>query len=205
MSKYGRIVILAATLGIAIGLGAALLRHSGTASTEPVLQPVATHITWSSGMRRAPDFSLLDQTGAPVSLRSLRGRPILLTFLDSRCARDCPSAGRSLADVQRSLGRAHVVIAVVSVDPWADTPTTAAAYAHKSGWTGRWYWLFGNRARLAPVWNAYSIGVKRYRGSITNTLALYVIDSRGYLRSAFAFPFSPASVADDVRGLAHTS
>ena len=40
-----------------------------------------------------PASALRDQNGAPVSLASLRGRPVLLTFLDSQCQLECPIAG----------------------------------------------------------------------------------------------------------------
>ena len=38
----------------------------------------------------APDFTLTDQHGRPVSLSGLRGKVVLLTFLDPVCVTDCP-------------------------------------------------------------------------------------------------------------------
>ncbi len=40
--------------------------------------------------RPAPAFSLTDQHGRNVSLASLRGKVVLLTFLDDTCSTDCP-------------------------------------------------------------------------------------------------------------------
>ena len=39
---------------------------------------------------RAPAFTLTDQHGRTVTLASLRGKVVLLTFLDPVCTGDCP-------------------------------------------------------------------------------------------------------------------
>lgn len=196
------LIVLAATIGVAIGLGAALVhdRKQSTPGLQEV-QPLAAQATWASGAKRAPGFSLRDQGGRLVSLRSLRGRTVMLTFLDSVCKRECPVEGRVLRDVQKRVGGTNAVTAVVSVDPWADTGTTATSFVHKSNWEGRWYWLLGTRAKLAAVWRAYGIGVRRERGDVAHSVALYLIDARGYLRAGYVFPFSPTTVAHDVRAL----
>src|SRR5947209_9460856 len=38
----------------------------------------------------APDFTLVDQFGHPATLSSLRGREVVLAFIDSRCKDVCP-------------------------------------------------------------------------------------------------------------------
>lgn len=55
----------------------------------------------------APAFDLRDQSGRRTTAASLRGRTILLTFLDSRCTNLCPIEGAQLAAMQQ-IGRAHV-------------------------------------------------------------------------------------------------
>ena len=143
-----------------------------------------------------------DQNGATVSLESLRGRVVLLTFLDSKCVRECPIEGHVLGDVFRRMKGTSAVALVVSVDPWADTPRSARTFAARAGWTGNWRWLLGSRAALAPVWRAYNIAVKRTPGDILHSTALYLIDSGGHLRAGYLFPFSAVSVAQDVQRLA---
>ena len=200
--RYG-LIVLAATVGVAIGLGAALV-HNRSSSSPPQeeVQPLAAQATWKAGAKRAPGFALHDQGGRLVSLRTLRGHTVLLTFLDSVCRRECPDEGRVLRDVQHRVAGTDAVTAVVSVDPWADTGATATGFVHKSRWQGRWYWLLGAKARLAPVWRAYGIGVRRARADVEHSVALYLIDSRGYLRAGYVFPFSAATVAHDVHVIA---
>ena len=60
-------------------------------------------IVWPSHKRPAPDFALHDQGGHRIALSSLRGRVVVLAFLDSRCTRLCPLEGHELAVVQRNL------------------------------------------------------------------------------------------------------
>ena len=200
------LIVLAATVGVAVGLGAALVHNDKQSSvTNLEVQPLAAQTTWASGVKRAPSFSLRDQAGRLVSLHTLRGRPVLLTFLDSVCKLECPVEGLVLRDVQRRLAGTGAVTAVVSVDPWADTGATAKAFARKSKWQGTWYWLLGTRARLSPIWRAYGIPVRRERGDIAHSVALYLIDSHGYLRAGYLFPFSASTVAHDVRAVAAAS
>src|SRR5437867_4106363 len=52
--------------------------------------------------REAPDFELADPTGRKVSLRSLRGRPILLNFWIANCP-PCEKEAPSLEDLARQL------------------------------------------------------------------------------------------------------
>jgi cytochrome oxidase Cu insertion factor (SCO1/SenC/PrrC family) len=202
LPRYG-LIVLAATVGVAIGLGAALVhnnKHSSAPQQE--VQPLAAQATWAAGTKRASGFSLRDQAGRLVSLRRLRGSPVMLTFLDSVCKLECPVEGRVLRDVQRRVAGTGAVTVVVSVDPWADTGATADSFARKSKWEGRWYWLLGRKASLASIWRAYGIGVKRERGDVAHSVALYLIDRRGYLRAGYVFPFSASAVAHDMRALA---
>jgi len=191
---------LAAAIGILVGLTAALLRSSHAPAAGP--GPLHAQVTWMSGMKHAPPFTLRDQRGRSVSLRSLQGHPVLVTFLDSQCKRECPVEGRVLRDVLGDSKDTGAVLLIVSVDPWADTPVSARAFAAHARWRGNWHWLLGDRAALTPVWRGFNIAVKRVPGDVLHSAALYVLDPRGDLRAAYLFPFAAGSVASDVRRLA---
>jgi cytochrome oxidase Cu insertion factor (SCO1/SenC/PrrC family) len=194
-----RLLLFAATIGIAIGIAAALLHRSQGSAAQP--SPLRAQITWPSGAKPAPGLVLRDQRGATISLQSLRGRVVLLTFLDSRCVRECPIEGRVLRGILRGIRGTGADTVVVSVDPWADTPASARTFAARAGWSGNWQWLLGDKAALAPVWRAYNIAVKRTPGDILHSTALYLIDPSGNLRAGYLFPFSAAAVAHDVQRL----
>lgn len=185
-------VVVGGSAGIALAL---TLR---TPATAPAFNAQAT---WAAGAKPAPGFRLHDQTGRPLALSSLRGRTLLVTFLDSRCTRECPVEGRQLAAIARRMGRG-VDVVVVSVDPWADTAASARAFAAKAHWSFRWHWLLGTRAELRPVWASYAVGVKRTPSDIVHTIVLYVVDRNGWQRAAYLLPFDPPKVAADVRRIA---
>ena len=52
----------------------------------------------------APHFALTDQHGAPVSLASLRGHTVALTFLDPVCTSDCPLIAQEFRQADQRLG-----------------------------------------------------------------------------------------------------
>ena len=115
---YAVSVAAAAIVGIAIGV-AFHARLTGSAAAEPVAVPTLHgQATWGAGRRAAPAFALRDQRGRRVTLASLRGRTIALTFLDSLCKQACPIEGRMLASAIRQVGgAARPQLLVVSVDP----------------------------------------------------------------------------------------
>ncbi len=198
LAAWALVLVLAAVIGSAVGVG--LARNSPSAAAPADLQ---AQVTWAPHAKPGPDFAFKDQNGRLVSLRSARGRPVLLTFLDSRCKAQCPIEGKILGKVGHRLGGPfRPVLLVVSIDPWADTAASVRSFMAESGWSGRWHWLFGTKTALAPVWRKYGIGVKPAGGDIGHSTALYLIDGRGDMRAGYLFPFSAATVARDARALA---
>jgi protein SCO1/2 len=194
---------IAALAGVLLGIGV----HRLTADSDGHGHPDARiqgQAVWPAGLRRAPDFSLADQSGRPFSLSSLRGRPVVLTFMDSHCHQECPLEGRALAAALRMVPRAErPIVVVVSVNPWADTPASGRSAIKRFGLASfRWRWLLGSRSRLEPVWHRYRIEVRRGTGDIEHTDALYLIDARGFERAGMVYPFLPTWIGNDLKTLA---
>lgn len=201
-SRPLRAVALAIAIGVVAGGVAALLHGTGTTAASSAPRPLRAQIRWDAGEKQAPTFVLGGENGRRSSLAALRGRPVLLTFLDSVCKRECPIEGHVLADVERRIARTGAVVAVVSVDPWSETRATVRRFARKAGWTGRWEWFLGSAPALRPVWRAYHVGVRRVPGDVMHSVVLYLIDRRGDLRAGYLFPFSAEDVARDLHTLA---
>jgi protein SCO1 len=100
---------------------------------------------------RAPDFSLIDQTGGTFSSQSLNGKVALLDFVYTHCTDACPLMSATFQQAQRKLADdkllgSKVVLISLSVDPTHDTPPVMAEYgqqfkADAAGWkmlTGDW-------------------------------------------------------------------
>ena len=196
-------IALAALAGILIGVGVHQLSGGG-AGGKDAAATVRGQAVWPAGLRRAPGFSLPDQTGRSFSLASLRGRPAILTFMDSHCHQECPLEGRALAAALRTVpATERPVVVAVSVNPWADTPASARSAIRRFGLAdSSWRWLLGSKPRLEPVWRKYGIEVRRTTGDIEHTDAIYLIDSRGYERAGMVYPFPPTWVSNDLKTLA---
>jgi protein SCO1 len=193
----GAIAAVAATVVLAVGFVAHGSPASGGGS------PVRLHgdAVWTAGARPAPPVRLRDQRGRAASLAELRGRVLLVTFMDSHCTTECPVEGHQLAVVQRTFpARSRPEIVVVSVNP-ADTPRSVRRFARLRGWDGPWRWLMGSSAQLGRVWSAYGIEVDPTSHDIVHSAALYIVDRRGDERSGYVAPFLPKLVTADVRAL----
>jgi cytochrome oxidase Cu insertion factor (SCO1/SenC/PrrC family) len=182
------------------------LQHRSSASPRVTMAdaPTAAAATWAAGMRRAPDFRLVDQGGGPVSLSSFRGRPVIVTFIDPLCRNFCPLEAQQLNELVRRLPAAQrPAIVAVSVNVYGNARANLLQDVAKWRLVPEWRWAVGRTRQLATVWRRYRIGVlvttKRVAGvtvhEISHTEAAYVIDRRGYERALFLWPFG----AKDVR------
>jgi protein SCO1/2 len=208
ISLRGATMILLIAVVAGAGGGAVLraLHGSGTAVAQPALPTLHGQAVWAVGTRRAPNFVLRDQSGSALSLASLRGRPVLLTFLDSQCTSSCPIEGRQLGSILRRLPAAQrPALVIVSVDQSGDTPAGIRHALAKWNLNGPWsvHWLNARtHAQLAAVWRSYGVRVVPTTNDIVHSLALYLIDRSGYERTAYLFPFLPGFVQRDLGRLA---
>lgn len=205
MTPRRALIVLAglALAGSVAGVAIGALRH---ARVRPLVPEFHGQASWAAGARPAPQFALRDQHGMLVSLRALRGRPVLLTFLDSRCRQQCPVAGRELGSILRRLPASQrPAVVVVSVDPRGDTPASIGHALAKWTLDGPWtvHWLNARtRAALARVWHAYGVVVQPATNDIVHSLALYLIDRNGDERTGYLFPFLQSFVQHDLSRLA---
>jgi protein SCO1/2 len=193
----------AAVVGVLLGIGVHRLTGGGSGGARPVAE-VRGQAVWPEGLRRGPNFSLPDQAGQLFSLASQRGRPVILTFMDSHCHQECPLEGRALAAAFRMVPRVErPTVVAVSVNPWEDTPASAARAIRRFGLAGfHWRWLLGSKPQLEGVWRKYRIQVRRGSGDVEHSDALYLIDSKGFERAGMLYPFLPAWVSTDLKTLA---
>ncbi|HET8605786.1 MAG TPA: SCO family protein [Gaiellaceae bacterium] len=194
------LVGVAALVGIGAGAAAALLSHRSSPSSALLSGPAAT---WPAGSKIAPDFSLRDQDGQPVSLSALRGRPVIVTFIDPLCRDFCPLEAKVLNKVVDTLpqGQRPAIVAV-SVNRWANARRFLLQDVTKWRLVPEWRWAVGSPAALGSVWKKYAIGVqatsKTIAGvtvhQISHTEAAYLVDASGHQRALFMWPFDASDV-----------
>jgi protein SCO1 len=151
----------------------------------------------------APDFTLTDQTGKSVRLSQLRGEPVAVTFVYTRCpdATACPMTMAKFAKLNAALTKEKLGrLLAVTVDPENDTPAALADYARKIGADpARWKFLTGDARSLARV--AESFGVLYYsdHGKIVHTQTVAVLDPDGRLLTIYYGPdWEPEQILKDL-------
>jgi thioredoxin-dependent peroxiredoxin len=66
---------------------------------------------------KAPDFSVLDNTGASVSLKDFKGKPVVLYFYPKDDTPGCTKEACAFRDVYADFKKAGAVVLGVSTDP----------------------------------------------------------------------------------------
>ena len=137
--------------------------------------------------RSAPDFRLVSQSGQPVSLRSLRGKVTLLTFLDPRCTTDCPVA-TELKEAGVLLGGSddQVEFVAITASQFHYDLASVRALDRQEGMdtVPNWLFLTGSATQLQQVWGRYGIFVSHMAPGASSVMRdlVFVIDKNGRIR-----------------------
>jgi len=139
------------------------------------------------GIRRAPDFVLIDQDNHRFESAQLRGKVVVLTFIFTSCSDVCPIFTANLATLQRKLNpryAAELYFVSVTTDPEVDSAKVLKAYAQRyRADLKNWVFLTGSEAQLRQVWNGFSVQViRKSRGLVQHTSLTTVIDRDGSRR-----------------------
>jgi protein SCO1/2 len=138
----------------------------------------------------APGFSLVDQSGKPVTLASLRGTTLLVDFVYTHCMGPCPILTSKHVELQRALPpetRARTRFVSITLDPANDTPDALSHYAQQRGADlSDWSFLTGPEADVADVVHRFGVGTLRAPdGSIDHVVATFVVDRDGRIAKRF--------------------
>jgi protein SCO1 len=188
-----RIAVALLLVGV-LALGALVLAATGGDDGEPVAADDAFAGALMPKGFPAPDFELRDQEGEPVSMRALRGKPVLVTFLYTHCEDTCPAQAQTARGALDDLGHDLPVLAI-AVDPPNDTPRSARKFLAEQRATGRIDFVLGTRAELRPVWRGFKIRPQSVTAEHNARFTL--VDARGFQRVGY-----PGSEATPER-LAH--
>lgn len=197
-------ILLAAACGPArgpAGTGAIRNRGGGSADVEgwhgSVLDPALP----------APDFTLVDPEGRPFRLSAQRGHPVLLFFGYTSCPDVCPTELGTWRRVRALLGADadRIRFVFITVDPERDTPEKVGKYVRSAG-DPSFIGLSGRPEDLKPVWDAYSVYVKKEKPetpggfyAVTHSSLSYLVAPDGRLRILYSFGTKAEDIAADLR------
>jgi len=136
-------------------------------------------------VRAAPGFTLTDQHSQRLAMSALRGKVIVLEFMDPHCTDICPLVSAEFVAAYRDLGplASKVVFAAVNVNPYHATvrDVTLFSDAHQLTSIPDWHFFTGAVASLQAVWRGYGIVVQP-RGpnaDVVHTSSVYFVDLQG--------------------------
>lgn len=188
-------VVTALVLAAALASGAVIAAAGGGEQDAVPAGPFEGAVI-PAGVR-APDFTLRDQDGEKVSLRSFRGSPVVVAFMYATCEDSCPPQAQQVKGALDDLGR-DVPVLAVSVDPRGDTPRAARRFLLEQRMTGRMRFLLGERRDLAPVWRGFA--VQPQSRDTEHQARTVLVDREGFQR--VGFPLSqttPERLEHDLR------
>ncbi len=145
-------------------LGAAPMAAAAANRTADPILALAIAGDSSAMDTPAPAFQLTDQNGQAVSLAGLRGKVVLMTFLDPVCTTDCPIIGAEFKEAGVLLGPAdkNVELVAVVANPTYRSAAFTQAFDREEGLdtVPNWLYLTGSLSQLGQVWRQYGITVE---------------------------------------------
>ncbi len=194
-----------AALG-AIGIVLVGAAPMAAAATNPNADPILSQAV--DGLPQAtdapaPPFQLVDQNNHHVSLSSLHGKAIALTFLDPVCVSDCPIIAQEFHIADNLLGNdaSRVELVAIDINPRYITSDYLLAFDQQEGLNhlSNWDYLTGSLPQLTTIWNAFGEQSAYAPGGamIAHSDVAYVIDPTGHTRAILNSDPGPATEATD--------
>lgn len=150
---------------------------------------------------RAPQ--MIDQTGHTFTFASLHGRPLIVTFVASRCTDACPLINARFARAQALFQQRHLDarLLTITLEPQHDTRAVMRDLAHKfNADPHRWLLATGSIGDIRAIMNAF--GVHGDAGN--HTTFVYLFDANGRFRERIlASSVLEMQLADELRSLPH--
>jgi cytochrome oxidase Cu insertion factor (SCO1/SenC/PrrC family) len=193
-------IVSAGALGLIILGAAPMAAAQASRNADPIL---AESIAGSAAPLNFPakGFALTDQHGQTVSLASLRGKVVLLTFLDPVCTTDCPLIAQEFRAAARLLGAASKQVELVAIvtNPIYHQVADTVAFDRQEhlAQVPNWRYLTGSVPQLRQVWRNYGISAEILpAGSmIGHQDVAYVIDQTGRVRQELNTDPGPGTTA----------
>ena len=160
--------------------------HTVTQSTNPANYPIGGFPMTGN---LAPDFTLTDQFGHPLTLSSLRGHEVVLAFIDARCKTLCPLTAQIMYDARVQLGSSaasRVDLVAINANPTATSVPEVQSWSINHGMLHQWSFLTGTAQQLQSVYHVYNVYVQVSSNEVVeHDPIIFIIDTQGHERLYF--------------------
>ena len=136
-----------------------------------------------------------------MTLASLRGKVVLLTFLDPVCTTDCPLIAQEFRAAGQLLGAdsAKVELVAIVANPIYHQVADVQAFDRQEylDQVPNWLYLTGSLPQLQQAWENYGIAadILPAGSMIGHTEVAYVIDQAGHVREEIPTDPGPGTTA----------
>lgn len=150
-------------------------------------------------------LTLIDQEGRPTELDSFIGKPLVMTFIYTRCPSPtkCPLIMSRMVKLQKELidYQDKMNFSIVSIDPEYDAPRVLKEYAEiNQADFANFKLLTGPKEEVDKVIKHFKIYVEEEEpGILSHSLDTFLMDKKGVIRKVYPGAFWEVNVvADDV-------
>ena len=144
------------------------------------------------------DFTLTDQDGKPVSLKTFDEKIFVADFFYTHCPNICTTMNANMDSLSRAWVKNKMVyFASITVDPDRDTAPVLKEYSKKFPGSAKWFFLTGDTSTTYPLARKGFLvnALKVDKDSFIYSDKLMLIDSHKRIRGYY----SGASTADVIR------
>ena len=130
---------------------------------------------------------LVDQRGVQFTLAALKGQPLAVTFVATRCTDVCPIANSAFYSLGRRLAHdgTRATLVTVTLDPTYDSPFVMSRLAHEMDADPvRWRLASGSPEDVQALMHAFGITVQDDKAGIPDAHSsfVYILDRNGRLK-----------------------
>jgi len=177
--------------------------------SEPLSEPAPINSEAKIG-DVVPDFWLLNQDNRRIHLNQYRGRPLLLTFIYTRCPLPdfCPRTSKNFSEIYRELqsrpkSDRNPHLLTISFDTEHDTPAVLREYAGRYMHPVRfdtWEFATGSPEQIKEITGYFGLMFRPEVGQITHTMLTALIGPDGKLvKSYLSNRWEPADILANLR------
>lgn len=138
----------------------------------------------------SPQISLVDQSGQTVTLDSLRGRAVIVTFAFAHCDSVCPLLLKNAMQAMERLPSDKVSAFFITLDPWRDTPSALPSMAENWKLPQNAHLLSGKVEDVNQALDAFKVPRERDQknGNVVHPALVYILNPSGQISYAFNNP-----------------
>jgi protein SCO1/2 len=158
-----------------------------------------------------PDFGLVNQDGQKIHLRQFRGKPLLLTFIYTRCPFPdyCLRLSHDFLEVMQRLQKSsqafnNTRLLSISIDP--ETDTSAVLRSYGEGYVAgidptfqHWEFATGSPEEVRKAADFFGLAYNQKDGQIVHSLSTVLIGKDGKVVKVYSGnDWKPEDVAADM-------